>query len=53
MTDKKLQNGQEIEIPASGALGVLALGHKGLDLWRAAKAKELEKQEKKKSDDGK
>ncbi len=30
-------NKKEVKIGPSGSLGVLALGHVGLDLWRAAK----------------
>lgn len=29
--------GKEYEIPAEGSLGILALGAKGLDLWRKKK----------------
>ncbi|MFT7611128.1 MAG: hypothetical protein ACI9J3_000070 [Parvicellaceae bacterium] len=32
----------EIKVPAAGALGLLALGHAGVDLWRKAIAENSE-----------
>lgn len=43
MTDKK---SREIEVPAHGALGLLALGDLGVDLWRK-KRNEVLKQKRK------
>ena len=33
------QKSKAIEIPVEGSLGILALGHVGIKLWREAKAK--------------
>lgn len=33
---------RQVEVPPAGSLGILALGHLGLDLWREARAKSKE-----------
>ncbi len=35
----RTQDGQEMAVPADGNLGLLAMGYKGLMVWREARAK--------------
>jgi len=44
------QPGQEYEVPVSGSLGLLALGHRGLLAWRAKKEQVKKEQEQQKTD---
>ena len=38
-TPKQYKAGDKFEIPYEGSLGLLALGHQGLKLWREKRAK--------------
>lgn len=39
MSDEK----EKMEIPASGNLGLLALGYRGVQLWREARDRQMQK----------
>jgi hypothetical protein len=44
---------KEVFVTPQGSLGLLALGHIGIEKWRAAVRKAEEEMEKKKTSDGK